>query len=148
MQISKISFKGYIEKGTKKVSLPVAKDEIEKARPYLKLIGNSLPDSKDLLLNVKNDGADDIFTLSVLDNRSGKILKINENTEHDFIGNGFWLVENTFKGLARHGRDMFSKTAAEFCLNFSKLERDMDPNYKDFMKGLAEVVTSPHDHCC
>ena len=146
MKISNVSFKGYGERGTKRLGLVEdAKQEIEKARPYLKLIGNSLPCNNDLFLKVNSMGD---FTVSITDKKNETETDILNCCEHDFIGNGLWLVGDTFKGLAKYSKEIFEETAKDFCLHFSNLERDMDPQHKEFIRGVAEVAASLHDHCC
>ena len=148
MRVSNISFRGYREEGTQSILLNDAKSEIEKARPYLKLIGDSLPYDKDLLVKANNTVLGDVFRVRLVDKKTGMASTILKKDEHDFIGNGFWLVGDTFKGLAKYSKEIFEETAKNFCLKFSNLEKDMDPKYKNFIKGIAETVTSPHDHCC
>ena len=149
MRVSNISFKGgYIEQGPKRILLDDARNELSNARPYLRLIASSLPYENDLFVKIQNDGADDVFTVSLKDNKKSTTSDLLKRTEHQLIGSGFGLVGDTFKELEKHNKEIFEKTAMAFRRNFSRLESDLDPKYNEFIKGVAEVAVHPSDHCC
>ena len=135
MQISKISFKGYTE--IKK--LPKNPDKtvvraFKNARPFLRQIGYSMPDHRDLVINLttKKGSFNSNYTIMNAydyNKETGITNLLAQADEHNITEYGLDFVRDVFLGLRKHNEQEFKNIAADFVtkLDFAMWEQHPSP---------------------
>lgn len=118
MNVSKISFKGYREQTTVLWDRPDAWviNALDKSRPFLKLLGNSMPENRDLVISVTDNGCDTFIRAFDYNKKKKKAKLLTEACEHTLTKNGHDFVKKVLLSLKNNSKSEFKEIASDYVI--------------------------------
>lgn len=143
-----ISFKsGYRELDTvvKRPDFSVIK-ALDNARPYLKSIGNAMPENRDLVIAVTDDACDTFLCAYDYNRKNHKTKLLAKENEHTMTEHGLDFVQNVFEGIKKNDKKEFKEIAGDFVLSLKRIMWEQHPI--EPLNLQPDPDWDPHPACC